>query len=57
MLKIRQTENVISERMSGKISGKILDLIMYNSKITTNELAENLGVSTKTIERTVIGKR
>lgn len=47
----------MSERMSGKMSEKILDLIMYNSKITTNELAENLGVSTKTIERIVIGKR
>jgi ATP-dependent DNA helicase RecG len=53
MLEIRQTEKVMSGKMSGKMSEKILDLIMYNSKITTNELAENLGVSTKTIERAV----
>ncbi len=37
--------------MSEKMSEKILDLIRYNSKVTTNELAEKLEVSTKTVER------
>lgn len=35
----------------GKYSGEILSMVQENSKITRAEMAERLGVSTKTIER------
>ena len=35
----------------GKYSREILSMVQENSKITRTEMAERLGISTKTIER------
>jgi ATP-dependent DNA helicase RecG len=46
-----------SPKMSGKMSGKILDMLRVNSTITIPELAERLGVTTRTVERSLVSLR
>lgn len=47
----------MSEKMSGKMSGKILEALRHNSTQTTPQLAERLGVTTRTIERAIADMR
>jgi ATP-dependent DNA helicase RecG len=44
-------EKISSEKMSGKMSGKILALMTQNQRITISELAKTIKVTDKTIER------
>ncbi|MBC7473760.1 MAG: winged helix-turn-helix transcriptional regulator, partial [Candidatus Sericytochromatia bacterium] len=42
-----------NEKTSGKTSGKILDYIAQNPEITIPELASNIGVTERSIERNI----
>lgn len=47
----------VSGKMSGKMSGKILEALRHNNTQTTPQLAERLGVTTRTIERAIADMR
>jgi Winged helix-turn-helix DNA-binding len=44
---------VIQEELSGKTSGKIIALMGSNDQITIPELAEAIGISDRSVERTI----
>lgn len=47
----------ITDKMSGKMSGKILEALRHNNTLTTPQLAERFGVTSRTIERAIADMR
>jgi len=47
------TSGKMSGKMSGKTSGKILELIASNSNITIPEIAKNIGLTERSVERNI----
>lgn len=56
-LTLMESSPTIPAKMSGKMSGKILEALRHNNTQTTPQLAERLGVTTRTIERAIADMR
>lgn len=56
-LTLMESSPTIPATMSGKMSGKILEALRHNNTQTTPQLAERLGVTTRTIERAIADMR
>lgn len=56
-LTLMESFPTIPGKMSGKMSGKILEALRHNNALITPQLAERLGATTRTIERAIADMR